>query len=506
MSSAMMHAEARLRHRRAIGLVVMSAVLPGSAQLVAGHRGVGRWALRIWAGLGVLGLLTVLGLLVWRGPTVGLLLGTAVAPTLRVLAWVVFAGWALLLLDAWRLAGAPRLARNNRLVLTACCLTLVIAAGLGTNLVASALTAVSNVSGVFAGGGEDDRKAGRYNILLLGVDAADGRDGVRPDSINVASVHAETGRTVIFGLPRNLEGVPFPADSPLHDLYPDGYRCEDGGCMINGIHTLAEEHADLYPDKDAGLAAMTEVAEATLGLDINYYAMVDMGGFQSLINAMGGIRLDINKRIPMGGGGSNVHGYIEPGENVHLDGYHALWFARSRHGSSDYERMIRQKCVMSAMARQLDPGTVATRFVQLSEAGGDILRTDVGGGHLAELAELALRAKDLDIVSVNFMPPLIVAADPDFDLIRATVNDTVAASEAVDTPAAEPTPAATSEAPPEAAPEADDVPTTSESATSEPATTAPTTEPADDEATEQASPTATSSEAPADVDWICRVS
>lgn len=428
----MSDAEARLKNRRAVGLIMMSAILPGSAQYVAGHRGAGRWIMRIWAGLIGLALLAGLGLLLFRGATVGLLLSPALAPALRVAAWVVFGVWVFLLLDAWRLANPPRLARSNRLLLTVSCLGLVLAAGFATNLVASALTAVSNVSDVFQGGGDKQEKAGRYNILLLGVDGADGRDGLRPDSLNVASVDVETGRTVLFGIPRNLQGAPFPESSPLHELYPDGYRCEEGACMVNGVHTLGEEHADLYPGQDAGLVATKEVVSETLGLEINYYAMVDMGGFQSLVEAMGGITLDSFVRVPIGGGGSSVSGYIEPGEDIHLDGYHALWYARSRHDSSDYERMVRQKCVMSAMAKQLDPGLVASRFLELSEAGKNILRTDVGAGHVAELAELALRAKDLDIVSVDMTPPLVVTADPDLELIRSTVVDTIGASEALD--------------------------------------------------------------------------
>jgi LCP family protein required for cell wall assembly len=202
--------------------------------------------------------------------------------------------------------------------------------------------------------------------------------------------------------------------------------------MLNGIYTLGEEHADLYPGQEAGLAAIKEAVSETLGLELNYYAMVDMGGFEALIDAMGGIRLDIAKPIPIGGVSTKIKGYIEPGTNVLLDGYHALWFARSRAESSDYERMVRQKCVMSAMAQQLDPMTVATKFGELSEAGGDLLRTDVGRGEAYELAELALKAKGLKVSSVNFAPPLIVSAHPDFALIRETVQKKIAQSEAKD--------------------------------------------------------------------------
>ena len=66
------------------------------------------------------------------------------------------------------------------------------------------------MTSVFAGGGETKAQAGRYNILLLGGDAGKGRIGLRPDSLTVASIDAETGRTVLISLPRNMEDVPFP--------------------------------------------------------------------------------------------------------------------------------------------------------------------------------------------------------------------------------------------------------------------------------------------------------
>lgn len=427
--------DAAVRNRRAIGLILLTVFLPGAAQYVAGNRGVGRAALRIWGVLVTFALLTGLGLYFWRGPTVGFLLNGTVTVVMRILVWLVFLGWLVLLFDAWRLSRPPDLKRRARLVLTGTCLALAVAAGLGTNLLASAFTAAGYVSDVFTGGGDSQAKRGRYNILLLGVDAAADREGIRPDSINVASIDAETGRTVVFGLPRNLVGAPFPSSSPLAKLYPGGFRCGEE-CMLNGVYTLGQEHADLYPGKEAGLTAMKEAVSETLGLELNYYAMVDLAGFQKLVDAMGGINLDIGKRIPIGGVGSEIYGWIEPGTNVHLDGYHALWFARSRADSDDYERMTRQKCVMAAMAKQLDPGTVATRFVDLAEAGSDIARTDVGTDQLPELVELAIKGKALPIESVNFAPPLIRTSSPDFTLIRRTVTETIEASEANDTSAA----------------------------------------------------------------------
>ncbi len=470
-----------IRHRRAVGLMAMSALLPGSAQYVAGHRRLGLWSIRLWIGLVSVVVVLAVGFLVARGYTMSVLLWGPTIGFMRVAVWLIFGWWLVLLLDAWRLTKPPTLSRGFRLGMTAATLVLAVIAGMITNLVASAFVAAGNVAEVFEGGGEAQPQQGRYNILLLGVDAAADREGIRPDSINVASIDADTGRVVIFGLPRNLMGAPFPESSPLYSQYPSGYSC-GGECMLNGVYTLGVDNAVLYPGQDPGIAAMKEAVSATLGLELNYYAMIDLAGFQSLVDAMGGIRLNINKRVPIGGGSSTISEWIEPGENVQLDGYQALWFARSRADSDDYERMIRQKCVMSAMVKQLDLSTLATRFVQLSEAGSDVVSTDVGTDKITELVGLALQGKDLPIETVNFSPPLIETGNPDFALIRKTVSEAIAASEALDDPSTsvsqQPSPSATSRVPSAAtsrAPQSTAAPENTQPAT--PAATATESEP-----------------------------
>lgn len=430
----------RIKLRRGLGFLGMTLVLPGSAQLAAGNRTVGRVALRIWGGLWISAVLLVLLGLVWREGAVSLIAWPPTLRVLQVLLVLLAVGWAGLFMDAWRISRPPELARQHRLGFALLNLVLVALVAGGLIATSSIVNAQRDfVTSVFAGGGDAEEKEGRINVLLLGGDAGANRVGVRPDSINVASVDAETGRTVLFSLPRNMEDIPFPEDSPLHELYPDGYSCEDHSCLLNSVYTLAQEHADLYPGvKDPGAQATKEAVEAITGLEINYYALVELGGFEALVDAVGGITLDIHKRIPIGGGTSKVSGYIEPGEAVHLDGYHALWFARSRHGSSDYERMDRQKCVMSAMLNQLDPVTVLTKFNEIAGAGKEIVATDVPSSEINSLMDLALLARKTPVSSVSFVPPLVYPGNPKYDVVRATVQDKIAAAEAEDEKAANP--------------------------------------------------------------------
>jgi len=444
--------------RRGVVLTIFSALLPGSAQVVAGNRRLGRAVLRFL--LVVIGLVLVIGLLAALIPPLrNLLLGFMLGPIpLRILQWGVLAWalvWIALLADAWRLANPRMMSLAGKLVSGT--LALALAAGGGTAAVAASRSvgALAGLSdSVLVGGGSNKTNAGRINVLLLGGDAGKGREGLRPDSMTVASIDAETGRTVLFSLPRNLQKVPFPADSPLHQLYPNGYYCHvknlSDACMLNGIYTLASSHKKLFPnEKYPGVVATQSAIEEVLGLKINYWAMVDLAGFRKLIDAVGGITLDVGVRVPMGSketpGG--IKEWIEPGKGQHMDGLHALWFARAREGSSDYARMIRQKCVMNAMLKQLNPTTVLTRFSEIADAGGQIVATNLPTSDVGTMLELAGKAKSLPMASVSFAPPMIVTWDPDFALIKQTVADTIAASEQADIKATAPAQTGTPSAP-----------------------------------------------------------
>ncbi|HEY5981467.1 MAG TPA: LCP family protein [Microlunatus sp.] len=434
----------RVKLRRALSYLGMTVVLPGSAQLAAGNKTVGRVAVRTWITLWALLLLLGVGALFWRSAVVGLLTNATLLVILQVLLVVLGLGWGLLFIDAWRLARPPELAQRHRLGFAAVSGVLVLAVVGGLAASASIVSSQrSLMTSVFAGGGETKAQAGRYNILLLGGDAGKGRAGLRPDSLTVASIDAETGRTVLISLPRNMEDVPFPESSPMHKKFPKGYGCKDHSCMLNAVYTYASTHPGIYPDsvKDPGVQATKEAVEGAIGLKINYYAMVDMKGFEALVDAVGGIRIDVNRKIPIGGGHAKLYGYVEKGKNQLLDGRSALWFARSRSDSSDYDRMARQKCVMTAMLKQLDPVTVLTNFNQIASAGKEIVETDIPPRKIDTLMELALKAKEKPISSVAFVPPVIYPGSPDFAKMHTMVATKIAKAEAKDDPS--PAPSAT---------------------------------------------------------------
>ncbi len=453
----------RIKLRRAVTFMGMTLLLPGSAQMAAGNKRVGRLALRIWAAL--IAVVITIGILALLWPSGAVVVFTS-GPVLRgVQLGLIIGGlgWALLLIDAWRISRPPELARTHRMWLTVANLVLIMAVIGGLIASASMLSAQRHlVTAVFTGGGDQVAKAGRYNILLMGGDAGKNRVGLRPDSMTVASVDAETGRTVLISLPRNLERVPFPERSPMHETYPQGYYCSDRSCMLNAVYTYGMAHRELYPGvQNPGAEATKEAIEGATGLRINYWVLVDLKGFEALVNAVGGITMDVYRRVPIGGGSTQVSGYVEAGKNRHLNGRQALWFARSREDSSDYDRMVRQKCVMNAMLNELDPLTVLTKFNKIASAGKEIMATDIPTSDLSTMVRLALAAKQLPVSSVAFMPPLIEPGNPDFGVVRATVAAKIQRAEAADQKPVQPdtTKSTAASQPTAARPTADSAPT-----------------------------------------------
>lgn len=437
------HVSVSRTRRRVVTLLALSVVLPGSAQLIAGNRTIGKIVLRTWiAILGVIGLL---------GITAFLSMSTAVRIAssgwfLAIAQWALYTWavvWALVLIDAWRLGRPDALpARTRRRIAIATVLLMIVPA-----TVAYAGTSVSAgrsaLAEVFASGPATPPVNGRYNILLLGGDSGAGRVGTRPDSLQLVSINAKTGRAATFGFTRDTSNIHFRPDSVMAGLMPEGWSCGDE-CLLNGLYTWAWDHKDQFPDdiEDPGILATREAVEALSGLDIQYYALVNLAGFRNVVDALGGLDITVMRRTPIGGGTSPIKGYIEPGKQ-RLDGYHALWYARSREGSSNYERMARQRCVMSAMVDQVDPRTLAMKFPDIAAASKGVLRTDIPQSELGKFAELAMKTRSQKVTGVNFVPPLIKPWDYDVTEIHRIVEETIEASDDLDTEDASSTSAAT---------------------------------------------------------------
>jgi LCP family protein required for cell wall assembly len=430
----------RVRFRRALALLGMTLVLPGSAQLMRGSKTVGRAALRIDA-------LLVVGAIVGyatlgRNGIVKLGFETWALALGRVSIVVLGLCWLALFVDAWRLGRPSTLFRTHRVVAGG--LSLALMAGVATPLAYGArLMQIQQqvVDEILVQGPIGDLYNGRLNVLLLGGDGGLDRKGIRTDSITLASIDVATGKTVLFSLPRNMKHVQFPPGTPLAKRWPDGFPD-----FLFGVYTWGTDNpAEVGGGGDTGATAMMAAVAQTLGIPVHYYALVNLAGFRNVVDVLGGITLRVEKRLPIGGGTNlagvpqPVLGYIEPGLQK-LDGYKALWYARSRSSTTDYDRMARQKCVMGAILREVDPLTILKNYPQLVGSAKHVLVTDLTTGALQRLVDTASKTKKTKVTSVQFNPPLVDPENPDILAIRARVQKAIAKSVAVPTVTASATP------------------------------------------------------------------
>jgi len=276
----------------------------------------------------------------------------------------------------------------------------------------------------------------RVNVLLLGGDGAVHRPGVRTDSVILASIDTRIGSTVLFSLPRNLRDVPFKAGSKLAALYPDGFT--DGSSEPNANYFLNAVYRDvplLHPgvlgrSDNEGADAVKLAVSGALGLRVDYYALVNLSGFQRLVDAIGGITVNINEPVPIGGN-TDAHilpdSYLQPGPAQRLNGFKALWYTRGRYGSTDYKRMERQRCAIKAIVDEASPVTVLKRYTKLAGAGKDIVRTDIPSALLPAFVDLAGKVKGKPLQSVSFeRSDEFDPNAPDFDYVRAAVQAALA--------------------------------------------------------------------------------
>jgi LCP family protein required for cell wall assembly len=419
--------------RRARWLLGLNILIPGSAQLVAGNRKFGRFG--VGASFLFLLISTVAGVL-WLASPIVLL--TIASSTVGLWAIALLSGfyailWLILTANTWYLADLARATPRGRAVLAAfSALVLVVVAGTAGYGAYVATTANSFLSDVFIAAPAKEPISGRYNILLLGGDAGADREGLRPDSITVASIDAETGEAVLIGLPRNMELTPFVAGSPLADKYPDGYGaygCDVDVCLLNSIYTEVELNTpEMYPDATAngsspGIEAMRNAVEGITGLGIQYYALIDMQGFSDLIDSLGGVTINVQEPVPIHADSefTIVAEWIPAGVQV-MDGYHALWYARSRHDTTDYDRMVRQRKLQQAVIEQFTPSNVLTKVQAIAAASSKVVKTDIPQGSLAYFLNLASKTRGLPIGSLELVPANdIVPESPDFDYLRELV-------------------------------------------------------------------------------------
>ncbi|WP_147942741.1 LCP family protein [Microbispora sp. CSR-4] len=412
-----------------IGWTALSAVLPGAAHLRAGNR---RTGIALLATFGVV--LVALVILVLRlKDNAGVALRGSTMTAVMAGAAVCALAWFALVLLSFVALRPQRLTQTGQVVsgvvAGVLCVAVMAPFAFTANTIRTASQLLDDVTAPAEGStpvpvrAEDPWNGRtRVNFLLIGGDAAGNRIGVRTDSMTVASVNIATGNTVLFSLPRNLQYVRFPASSPLHKVFPNGFNAEGQG-LLNSVWYYADNNPQIMGGKNRGAQALKDAIGYTLGLHIDYYAMVDMYGFAALIDAVGGLKIRVQQDIKWGGKFGTA-GTIKAGYRT-LNGEEVLWYGRSRVDSDDFSRMARQRCVIGALAQQVTPATVLANFNKIASAARHLFRTDIPRDLLEHLVPLGMKVRNAKITSLQFVPPLIYTGNPDWVKIRKLTRDAI---------------------------------------------------------------------------------
>ena len=233
------------------------------------------------------------------------------------------------------------------------------------------------------------------NFLLIGSDKRSGTS-FRTDTMVVAILRPNEGQVSLISIPRDL-----------WVYIPDWQNNRINTAYQHGISTG-------YPGGGPGL--LKDTIQYNLGVRIDHTAMVDFDGFRKIVDTLGGV--DIPVSCPY----TDWH-LIDPGYNpeieanwalytvgpglIHMDGDLALWYARSRQKSSDFDRGRRQQEVLRAIFTQaLQTGTLS-RIPELYNDFKDSVETDLGLTDILQLSLYAPQMTNADIRSYYIRPPIV---------------------------------------------------------------------------------------------------
>jgi LCP family protein required for cell wall assembly len=245
----------------------------------------------------------------------------------------------------------------------------------------------------------------RLNVLLIGSDQRPGDGTYNTDTLIVVSIDPTTKQVAMFSQPRDSTDLPLPPGR-LANAYPGGIYPR----KINALFTEVRNRADLVSgtNRTRGYNALKQVLGNLYQLDIKYFVEVNFNGFKKVVDSVGGVT--INVQVPVvddsypSDTGRLSRVYIPAGIQ-HMTGAQALVYARSRHGSDDFDRGYRQQRVLTSLREQADVANLIPRIPELLAAVTTTVRTDVPTTELAKLAGLASTIDTKNIRSYVFAYP-----------------------------------------------------------------------------------------------------
>ena len=241
----------------------------------------------------------------------------------------------------------------------------------------------------------------RVNFLLTGIDSSERRTHALTDTLLVVSIDPISGHVSMVSFPRDIGRFELSNGKTFRG-------------KINSLMTYAQNHPDEFPD--GGLPTLTRELGHLLGVPIHYYAAVDLSGFSTMIDRVGGVTIKNDTAIndPAYGGwtdGRPIGFRLSKGTHT-LDGQTALAYVRSRKtvGDTDFGRARRQQQLLVALQRKLtDPAMIPNLPGILKDAEGTV-RTNFPSDRLGEMLDIGQSLDDANIRRVVLGPPYAINA------------------------------------------------------------------------------------------------
>jgi polyisoprenyl-teichoic acid--peptidoglycan teichoic acid transferase len=246
----------------------------------------------------------------------------------------------------------------------------------------------------------DITSEGTVSFLLLGSDKRPGQTYFRTDTIIIVIIRPSTGQVAMVSVPR--------------DLYV--YIPTVGMDRINTAYEYGE--MPKYNYSGGGFALLQDTIKYNLGLTINHLAIVDFTGFSRIVDTLGGI--DVPVFCPYTDWHLIDPSYDPNNENnwsqytvgpgvVHMNGDLALWYARSRKMSSDFDRGRRSQEVLRALFAQAMRTNSISKIPELYNDFISTIITDLTLPDLLQLSPLALHMTNADIRSFYIGKSLVTS-------------------------------------------------------------------------------------------------
>ena len=239
--------------------------------------------------------------------------------------------------------------------------------------------------------------ADRATFLLTGVDSGHDRMHALTDTLLVASIDLKTHAAVLLSIPRDISNFP---------LYSGGtFRGK-----INSLMSAAANDPKRFPD--GPVLTLTREIGYLIGVPINYYAAINLDGFQKMVDLVGGVDIDNPKAIddPRYDWFDGTSGFsLSPGVH-HLNGRTALAYVRSRQGvgDSDFTRAARQQQILVALRAKLGGAALLAKLPDLLKVASRTIRTDFPPAQVRDYLMLANQVSDQAIERHVLGPPYAV--------------------------------------------------------------------------------------------------